>query len=360
MLERMKFLTGLAALVALALTVSVSAREAATPGATASNFWQNPTGPFPSLVAAAQANHIPLEGIDPRTKSDTLEPGDSVTALMTQSLKGERTRQWLIYLKVVAPTASEQAAKPPDPMVLYTSFGNKLQFESAPAYVAMRVLGPFVEAGGRKKPPKVEDKSTRFSVNKGFLGLGLDRGAAVDYRIHHVKDVTLHGSFQMSGSPFNADQIARGRKLVEAYHITPDEERAWAGSIPALLSYFEILQETPGLSDVVFKVVELPSIWSLLRHGGISAGIDFRSERIEPARSAVCPVSSPAYFLPMGLAINNRPALEVTLLVTEPEPPLLACGGIVGLVAENPKEPHTYVALRVISARHGLTASLAQ
>jgi CRISPR system Cascade subunit CasD len=41
----------------------------------------------------------------------------------------------------------------------------------------------------------------------------------------------------------------------------------------------------------------------------------------------------PVYHFPLRLELNQRPALNVTLVVTTPDPPLLACGGIVGLLA---------------------------
>ena len=53
----------------------------------------------------------------------------------------------------------------------------------------------------------------------------------------------------------------------------------------------------------------------------------------------------------MLLELNKQPALRVTFVVTSPKPPLLGCGGIVGMLAEKPGEKETYLTLRVISAR---------
>jgi len=54
--------------------------------------------------------------------------------------------------------------------------------------------------------------------------------------------------------------------------------------------------------------------------------------------------------LPMRVTLNQRPALYATLLVTDPHPPLLACSGIVGFVAQNPNDAENYMTFRVISA----------
>jgi hypothetical protein len=42
-----------------------------------------------------------------------------------------------------------------------------------------------------------------------------------------------------------------------------------------------------------------------------------------------------------------------TLVVAPARPPLLECGGIIGLLAEKPNDPKTYLLLRIISARKG-------
>jgi len=45
------------------------------------------------------------------------------------------------------------------------------------------------------------------------------------------------------------------------------------------------------------------------------------------------------------------------LVVTRPKPPFLACAGVVGLLAERPGDPETYLTLRVLSARAALAAT---
>src|ERR1700740_409801 len=84
--------------------------------------------PFPALVNAAQERHIPLERIDPPTKGDTLNPGDSITALVTQNEKNGRRSQWLIHLQVGSADAAVIKTNAPKPMVFYTTFGSKLEF----------------------------------------------------------------------------------------------------------------------------------------------------------------------------------------------------------------------------------------
>ena len=107
--------------------------------------------PFPALMTAAQAAQIPLDRIDPPMEGNSLNPGDSITALVTQNEKGGRRSQWLVYLQVVSPDPAEIPTNAPMPSVIYTSFGNKLEFASSSAIVTVRALGPFVKPDARRK-----------------------------------------------------------------------------------------------------------------------------------------------------------------------------------------------------------------
>ncbi len=309
--------------------------------------------PCAPLVATAKTNQIPLDQIDSPTPGDSLNPGDSVTALVTFREKGARLTQWLVHVQVVPPRVDELPDKPSAPMVMHTSTGNKLEFTSSPAIVSLRTLGPFAEPGAKRRSPKVEDKSARFGLNQDFLGLGLDKAAAIAMRFRKNKPAELKGGFSFGPNPFSESEVAAGRKLADALHITADEERALAGTGPALVSYFGIVQRTSGLEDILFKILDMPSLWSIMRRGGINTHFQTRSEHISPARGADwgLPEAQPVHYLPMVLELNNQPALNLTFVVTAPQPPLLTCGGIVGMLAEPPGDKENYLTLRIVSAR---------
>jgi hypothetical protein len=305
--------------------------------------------PCAAAVASGQANRIPLDQIDPALDGDALNPGDSITGLVTLHEKGARQMQWLVYMEVVVPGAKDDLEKTAKPMVLYTTAGNKFEFGSSPKMVTVRTIGPFVESGDKRKV-KAEDKSARFALDKGSLSLGLDRAAAAVTRLKLTKE---HGNFGFGGTPFSEAEIAKGRKVAQEAHITSDDERALCGAVPALLSYFNFAQHTPGLQDIFFKVVDMPSVWSMVRYVGVSANLRFETAQFRAADAFAWEASgsAPAYYFPMSLDLNNQPALKLTLVVTAPKPPLLGCGGIVGMLAEKPGEKETYLTLRIISAR---------
>jgi hypothetical protein len=309
----------------------------------------SPVMPFSSLTSVAERTHIPLGPIDPLGDDNQLNPGDSITALVTLFEKGERRTQWLIYLEATASALKVQSNKTSVPMILYSSTGSKIQFEPSPALVRLRILGPFPESEMRQRAPRIQDKTAEFSVDKGYLSLGLDRAAAI---IAELKERQVKGSFNFSGQPFKADTIDRDRKLAESLQITHEDEQAVAGSIPALLSYFSVVQQIPGLQDIFLKVVDMPSLWSIIRHTGVSANITVETDDIKRAAldSWTLPSGSPAYYFPLLLDLNEHPALRITLVVSNPRPPLLACGGIVGFLVEKPGDKQTFLTLRVVGA----------
>lgn len=310
-----------------------------------------PVPPFPALVAMAKADHIPLQLIEPPVATDNkIMSGDSVTALVTLTEKGARRTQWLLYLQAVKPSPDENKGKPQDPVVLYSSCGNQFEFASSPAFVSLRSIGPFRERRLGEKPPLLQDRVTRFTVDQGILGIGLDRAAAA---LHRMVLTGTRGGFQFRDTPFNKAESLESRALAHAVHLTSDEERALSGMIPALLSCSDIARQTGGLNDVFLKIMNMPSVWSVLWNMGVQTSMEVQSDRVasaDPAKWGL-PPHTPVYYFPMLLDMNNDDAFNVILVVTTPRPPLLACGGVVGLLAEKTGDKETYLSLRIVSAR---------
>jgi hypothetical protein len=306
--------------------------------------------PCAELAAAARTNGIPLDQLDPPDDRHTLDTGDTLTALVTLREKNQRRTQWILYLEVVGPPTNQPAGKTNRPMVLYSCAGTKLEFQSSYKLVELRTLGPFVITGAKVKPPKTALTKTSLTLDEGFLSLGLDRAAAAGLRI---RDLKSEGRFSFRGAPFTDAEIERGRSIADAVHLTPEEERALAASFPALLSYFQVVQQTPDLENIMLRIVDRPSIWSMLRRGGVTPSIAFQRKRfaILGREQWHLPGKATVYQLPFSLELNEHAALEVNLAVTAPQPPLLSCGGIVALLAHRPGDEENYLMIHVLSAR---------
>jgi hypothetical protein len=327
----------------------LSIASAVSAGQQSANSRPAVISPCTAVVAAARANNIPLEKIDPPGETGLLSPGDSVTVLITLRQRGDRRTQWLLYLETVPRDAKEQSPKPPSSMVLYSCSGQKFEFASAPVPVRLQTFGPFTSSGSKES--KLQNEDTRFILDKGYLGIGLEQAAVAVSRLKRAK---ARGSLWFRSTPFSDAEIQHNRKSLGDIQLSAEEERALGGSCPALMSYLNIVQHTESLKDILFQLVDLPSVWSVVRHGGVNANLSIQQDHLGPADATMwgLPDPRPLYDMPILIELNKQPALKVTLTVTTPVPPLLACGGIVGFLAERPGDKETYLAVRVISARH--------
>jgi len=306
--------------------------------------------PFPAVMAVAQADKIPMQQIDlPAAAAGRVRPGDSVTALVTLTEPGAPRTQWLLYLQSVLPGPNEKNGRPLPPKILFSSCGNRFEFPSSASFVSLRSIGPFIEPGSDGMPPALQDNAVRFNVDQGILGLGLDRAAAA---LHRMVLTGTRGGFQFRDTPFTGAETRDSRILARKVHLTSDEERALSGMIPALLAFSDIAQRTEGLNDIFWRIVNIPSVWSVMWNVGVAASLEVQSDRVAPADPATwgLPPRSPAYYFPIRLALNKDDAFYVTLVVTTPHPPLLMCGGVVGLLAEKAGDKDTYLSLRILSA----------
>jgi hypothetical protein len=305
-------------------------------------------------VEFAKANGIPISGIDRLSPSDTLRAGDSVTALVTLAEKSGKKSQWFLYTQVSAPPGNSNGV-----MVIHNTFGNKFEFPSFPTPVTLRTIGPFVEVDGKSKAAKLHDDKASFKLDKGYLSLGLDSAAAAIARNEGSKQ---HGTFASGTRPFPADQIKKSKESAVEWAVTPAEERALGGSYPALLSYFDVVQHTEGLENILMQVLDRPSLFSLARNLGIrSVGFSWKQAR----KSSVPPSAwgmadeAPIYEIPMVLMLNDHPSLEFIMIVTAPRPPLLTSAGIIGVIAQKPGKKEPELTIRIISGRlAGTTAAV--
>lgn len=196
-------------------------------------------------------------------------------------------------------------------------------------------------------------------MNAGFLGERMVEAAAFMFRAGRArKDGRLRPDEWLSLTPRpprRADPEFRARFAAEA-GLTDESERAVAASVPMLAEFSRVIAETPGLREVLFTVVEKPSIWSIVsRFGRIDSSFQFHSGDVVPSMGPPTGFAGigRSYVVPFTFSINNRAALACTTLVAEPLPPLRMCGGIVALVAESPVRPGARLIVRVIASRAG-------
>jgi hypothetical protein len=292
---------------------------------------------FPALADAAQLDHISTSGIDPfTTATNELGVGDSATILVTFVHKEKKT-QWLI--EVEAAVSTNKVPPKVSWFQVNSSFGPPEKFESKPAPATVRMLGPFTAASAKEsKPP---EKKVNISLNEGFLKLGFEKAAETMW---HWNQTNKSADFSTS-------------KAMLAMKPTPAEKRAICGTFPALFSYFNIVEHTEGLKDLLFKLVRLPSVWSMIKDAGVDVDITF-APGVAPADLPDwnLPASTPLYYFPFTLELNDQPGMKVTLIVARPQSPLLITGGVAGILIERIGDEKMYMTMRMISAHRSSEA----
>jgi len=288
-----------------------------------------------NLMADAILDHVPMDGIGPSSGSTNVLAGDSITVLITLFQKEKQT-QWLLYLEAL-PTDPAKSREGTNIFTVTSSFGPPEIFYSRPVDVKLRLLGPYGVQGHMFKVWK-DEKTARFSLNEDFLGLGFDRGASLIY--HWGQTTNFTGAISS--------------KALVAMKPTHEEQRAICGIFPALLSYIDIVQNTRGLEELMYKVVTLPSIKSMILHRGIDADVTYGNGKLPAPVKAEdwgLPSSAPAYTFPWLVKLNGEDTMTITLVVTQPRVPLMICGGVVGLLAEKAGDDETYMVMRLVSAK---------
>lgn len=302
--------------------------------------------PFADVSAFAAARQIPLRGVDIPGAVTQIQSGDTLTVLVTMA-EGDRRQQWLAIFQVVPLTDRERAGSASVSEAVFTSTGNEFHFNSRPAALALRMFGPFTEADPPRAPGAIPEKTARLVVHEEFLRFGFARfseSALARYEAH--KKFPYH----VAGVRFDAALIAREKPLALAAGLTRDDEEVIAEINPALNQFLAIAQNTPGLEELAFKVMDLPPVWALLGGGG--TGFDLDPKNITRFDTAEWDMSSsPAYRYPFAYTLKGTRSLQGIFFFASPAPPLQACAGIIGLIAQSPKHPEKRLELRVLAAR---------
>ena len=120
----------------------------------------------------------------------------------------------------------------------------------------------------------------------------------------------------------------------------------------ALRNMLHVVRESAVLYDILWTVLDKPSIFSVIGNLGVRVSVqeDFAKARLL-APLTLEGQTFAVYELPVELQLNGRPALRSRLLVTEPASPLNLSAGILRLDAFQPSDPSARVSIRVLAAR---------
>ena len=306
--------------------------------------------PLPAVSAATAKANVSTDGIHATTRTTGLAANDTATVLV-HYVDGDDVRQWAVQLVGKTPSEKERAMVWP-PFKLYLTTGREITFPGTTAAIAIHVLGPYRDSA---KPAKhARDRWSGTLINEQFLGLGLDRACDCLIKLQKPLARAVPNGVALSAGcqPFQEIDFGAVQSCMTDLGITLEDERAFAGMVPALLSFFQIAAQTPEVNDILFTVLDVPW-WSLVRKLGKTPDI---SMRILKAPSALTPTDwglpagAPCYAFAIGLDLNQHPALALNLAVTAPRPPLLITAGIVGIAVGRPDGKGPTLMIRLVSA----------
>lgn len=312
---------------------------------------------LPAVLAAAKRAGVAVDTRERPPGDRTVLAGDAVTFLVSLR-KGDDLQQWVLAAETAELTEKEAALPPLKGFHAFASTGTELTFGGRRAAIEMTLIGPVTPpvAGNTGAAPDV--KRRRLVVNADYLELGFDAAceAALALRAENAGRVAAARFEPKIGSkPFSPEVAKANRELAAEVGFTPERERAFYGSVPALLEFIKLVVKTPGLQDILKNVVEA-SWWSVLSSGGkAKPRVHFVSPRIE--KLAMDGKSNlQQYVFPFVLLLNEKPAMSCLLIVTGPRAPFGTTAGVIGMQVGRPYDNDPQLTVRLIATRIASTA----
>jgi len=122
-----------------------------------------------------------------------------------------------------------------------------------------------------------------------------------------------------------------------------------------MIAIFTTLQQNETLERVLWRVVDKPSVLSVVLGGGVRVSIGPRFERVTIDERPLpgVPPGQTAYRVPLDITVNGHIALRSVLTVVESRFPLSIGAGVVAIDGEHPRDPERRVAVRLLASRRG-------
>jgi hypothetical protein len=113
-----------------------------------------------------------------------------------------------------------------------------------------------------------------------------------------------------------------------------------------------LVNDDAVLQDLLFCVVDKPSLWSIVKFGGVGVVLIFLS-RTEPEPVELAGATTSSRRVALEVNINAEPGLWVDLAVSKPNGATMVCGGLIGAIARHPNDPRRSAVVRLLGTRRG-------
>ncbi|MBC7368139.1 MAG: hypothetical protein H7343_15225 [Undibacterium sp.] len=242
--------------------------------------------------------------------------------------------------------------------ISYSNTGHIFHSTENKAGVRIYVLGPF------KAPDqeKAEIKRKQVMITEELLAAGLNGLPIIGLKMRgmqmnpaaKIKTVNI----SVRPKPFPEDQIEADRQTAALFGITESDERALAGTGPTLMQFFSLITATPGLTDMLKSVIDVP-FWSIL-NSGLKPNIDLRTIPFEKEITGErwsLPLATKIFALLLEPRIAGKSSLLCQLAVIDPRPPFQTSAGVIGLAAGAPDGKGPVLTLQLVATHAAVDAA---
>lgn len=262
-----------------------------------------------------------LRGFDERQPAGPFQIGDEVL-LGLRLRKALEVRNWLLQLRVIEVTALDALGQPLKPVTWSLRInGEPQQFASQVCRVEVIVMDEHGIELGRSQPCLPSD----------FLS----RGIASACRLVHSR--SKRGSVR--------------RRLLDQPRNQQPDLRPLAEATVAAVALLQVVQADSVLAPILWQIIEKPSLWSVVANMGAKVMLRPSFHLVTSADSPVPNLSEPTWRLPLALDVNQQPALNFDLLITDSTPPFALVGGLLGATASHPTDTSRELSMLLLSAR---------
>jgi len=306
---------------------------------------------LPELLTSAARAGMAVDRFDAPPVRRPAAPGDSVTALISLRQRAE-LQQWALTMTVTDLAEKERQMPPLEALHAFSSTGGEFTFGGRRSAIELQLIGPLRRGSDGVVEGDPKTLHRRILVNADFLEVGFDAAceavlslrqdgnpsrAKLDYRTRH--------------NPFPPEETEPNRVLAASLGLTPGRERAFVGLGLALPEFVKLIVRTPGLQDIMQKVIDV-SWWSILTSGGkTKPTFKYMFPYVQKLEPNPPGEGLQQYVFPFLLMLTDKPAMSCMLVVSEPWGPFAVTGGVVAIQAGRPYEGEPQLTVRLIASR---------
>ncbi len=137
------------------------------------------------------------------------------------------------------------------------------------------------------------------------------------------------------------------------YTLTEPPKRGNDLAFALTLSLQELATGDPLLEDLLFQVVDKPSLLSIATHFGVKVVVSWTNEGALARSIAVPWFAGEVRNTRCNLRVQGDTAACIDMLVADPRGAHAAGAGLVGLVARHPQDKGRYAVVRLLATRRG-------